>query len=63
MILTELGPVTAYRMHAPRWATVPTSGAGAAGYTVDVRTDQAFWPCTWPWSLKPLFASTSSFRR
>lgn len=30
MILTELGPVTAYRMHAPRWATAPTSGAGAA---------------------------------
>lgn len=30
MILTELGPVTAYRMHPPRWATAPTSGAGAA---------------------------------
>jgi RES domain-containing protein len=30
MILTELGPLTAYRMHAPRWATTPTSGAGAA---------------------------------
>jgi RES domain-containing protein len=32
MILTELGPVTAYRMHAPRWATAPTSGAGAAAH-------------------------------
>ena len=32
MILTELGPFTAYRMHAPRWATAPTSGAGAAAY-------------------------------
>ncbi|MDH3209314.1 MAG: RES family NAD+ phosphorylase, partial [Burkholderiaceae bacterium] len=30
MILTELGPVTAYRMHTPKWATAPTSGAGAA---------------------------------
>lgn len=30
MILTDFGPVTAYRMHAPRWATAPTSGAGAA---------------------------------
>ena len=30
MILVELGPVTAYRMHTPRWATAPTSGAGAA---------------------------------
>ena len=32
MILTELGPVTAYRMHTPRWATAPTSGAGAAAH-------------------------------
>jgi RES domain-containing protein len=30
MILTALSPVTAYRMHTPRWATAPTSGAGAA---------------------------------
>lgn len=30
MILIELGPVTAYRMHAPRWATEPTSGAGGS---------------------------------
>lgn len=30
MILTELGPVTVYRMHTPRWASAPTSGAGAA---------------------------------
>jgi RES domain-containing protein len=29
MILTEFGPVTAYRMHTPRWATSPNSGAGA----------------------------------
>ena len=27
MILTDLGPVTAYRMHTPRWATAPPSGA------------------------------------
>ena len=32
MILTELGPITAYRMHTPRWATAPTSGAGAAAH-------------------------------
>lgn len=32
MILTELGPLTTYRMHAPRWATAPTSGAGAAAH-------------------------------
>ena len=32
MILTDLGPVTAYRMHTPRWATAPTSGAGAAAH-------------------------------
>jgi RES domain-containing protein len=32
MILTELGPVTAYRMHVPRWATAPTSGTGAAAH-------------------------------
>ena len=32
MILTELGPVTAYRMHTPRWAMAPTSGAGAAAH-------------------------------
>ncbi len=30
MILAGIGPVTAYRMHTPRWATAPTSGAGAA---------------------------------
>ena len=29
MILTAIGPVTAYRMHVPKWATAPTSGAGA----------------------------------
>jgi RES domain-containing protein len=32
MILTALGPVTAYRMHVPRWASAPTSGAGAAAH-------------------------------
>jgi RES domain-containing protein len=32
MILAELGPVTAYRMHTPRWAIAPTSGAGAAAH-------------------------------
>ena len=30
MILRSWGPQTAYRMHTPRWATDPTSGAGAA---------------------------------
>jgi len=30
MILTDLGPLTAYRVHTPKWATAPTSGAGAA---------------------------------
>jgi RES domain-containing protein len=32
MILTDLGPVTAYRMHPPKWATAPTSSAGAAAH-------------------------------
>ena len=32
MILIELGPITAYRMHSPRWATAPTSGAGSAAH-------------------------------
>ncbi len=32
MILTELGPVTPYRVHTPRWAMAPTSGAGAAAH-------------------------------
>lgn len=30
MKLTALVDVTAYRMHVPRWAVAPTSGAGAA---------------------------------
>jgi len=30
MILDDLGVVTAYRMHVPKWASQPTSGAGAA---------------------------------
>lgn len=30
MILTDWGPATAYRMHAPKWAAAPLSGAGAA---------------------------------
>lgn len=30
MILTALGPVTAYRLHTPKWSIMPTSGAGAA---------------------------------
>ena len=30
MKLTALAEVTAYRMHVPRWAVAPTSGAGAA---------------------------------
>jgi len=28
MILTDVGSVTAYRMHTPKWATAPTSGTG-----------------------------------
>lgn len=32
MILTALGPITAWRMHTPRWAVAPTSGAGAAAH-------------------------------
>ena len=32
MILTALGPLTAYRMHTPNWAMAPTSGAGAAAH-------------------------------
>lgn len=30
MILTHLEHLTAFRVHAPRWAVTPTSGAGAA---------------------------------
>ncbi|MEP6558010.1 MAG: RES domain-containing protein [Burkholderiales bacterium] len=30
MIWSDFGPTTAYRMHAPRWATESVSGAGAA---------------------------------
>lgn len=30
MILTDLRALTAYRMHTPKWATAPMSGAGAA---------------------------------
>lgn len=30
MILRALGVCPAYRMHSPRWASIPTSGAGAA---------------------------------
>ena len=29
-MILAVGPVTAYRMHSPMWATMPTSGAGAA---------------------------------
>jgi RES domain-containing protein len=32
MILAAPDPVVAYRMHTPRWATAPTSGAGAAAH-------------------------------
>jgi RES domain-containing protein len=32
VIFTALGPITAYRMHSPRWASAPTSGAGAAAH-------------------------------
>lgn len=32
MILTSLDRVAAYRMHTPKWASEPTSGAGAANY-------------------------------
>lgn len=30
MILTDLNLITAYRMHTPKWAISPNSGAGAA---------------------------------
>jgi RES domain-containing protein len=30
MILTRVEALTAYRMHVPKWAVAPTSGAGAA---------------------------------
>ncbi len=32
MILTSLEKVTAYRMHTPKWAVMPASGAGAAAH-------------------------------
>jgi len=32
MIFTTLESVPAYRMHTPKWATMPTSGAGAASH-------------------------------
>lgn len=30
MIVVDLGPTVAYRVHSPRWASAPTSGEGAA---------------------------------
>ncbi len=30
MILTEFDRIVTYRMHTPKWAVTPTSGAGAA---------------------------------
>ena len=32
MILTDLGSVTAYRMHTPKWATAPTREAAVAAH-------------------------------
>lgn len=32
MIFASVGPTTAYRMHVPKWATLPASGAGAAAH-------------------------------
>lgn len=32
MILTALDTIDAYRMHLPKWAVAPTSGAGAAAH-------------------------------
>lgn len=32
MILTALGPLAAYRMHMPKGAAMPASGAGAAAH-------------------------------
>ncbi len=32
MILTALERIAAYRMHTPKWAVAPTSGAGAAAH-------------------------------
>jgi RES domain-containing protein len=32
MIVTALNAVVAYRMHTPKWAMSPTSGAGAAAH-------------------------------
>ena len=32
MILADIGVVTAYRMHTPRWAAQPLSGEGAAAH-------------------------------
>ncbi len=45
MILTDLGPVTAYRMHTPRWATAPASGVGRR-HMAGGRIDQALRPST-----------------
>jgi len=30
MIVTQLERITAYRVHTPKWASMPLSGAGAA---------------------------------
>jgi RES domain-containing protein len=32
MIVTQLDRITAYRVHTPKWASVPLSGAGAAAH-------------------------------
>jgi hypothetical protein len=54
MILTALGPIAAYRMHMPKWAAMPASGAGATlvSYTVQlskvVDFRGGYQPVTWP---------------
>lgn len=62
MILTDLSPVAAYRMHTPRWATASTRGAGAAAH--EVRANRPGVSALYL-ALDPgrLCVRTSSFRR
>ena len=53
MRLTALTDATAYRMHAPRWAVAPTSGAGAGKYGGHWRLGDRFWGEGHPVSITP----------
>jgi hypothetical protein len=58
MILTDLGPLTAYRMHTPKWASAPRVGPEPQPMAA-APIDQARTPSTWRSRPTPPFASTN----